>query len=158
MLLASSGASARKNRARFVGRMLGCASWLVNGGVWQSDCKRSPLCMPQSITFARLKRGRCNCLALPRCCGTSELCGAIPRRSLCKAGRNTASTSKQKRAGSCIYSAPKQQQRWCRGALQHCCCQPSAPDSGAQASRGGSRACPRPRPRPPKQRQQHQKR
>ena len=65
MLLASSGAGARKNRARFVGRMLGYASRLVNGGVWQSDCKRSPLCMPQSIEFGRRKRGRCKCPGAP---------------------------------------------------------------------------------------------
>ena len=32
----------------------------------------------------------------------------------------------QKRAGSYIYSPPKQQQRWRRDALQHCSCQPSA--------------------------------
>ena len=48
--------------------------------------------------------------ALPSCSRASGLCGVVLRRRSCKAGSDTASTSAQ-RAGSCIYSAPKQQQR-----------------------------------------------
>ena len=77
----------------------------------------------EHLEFGRLKRGRCNCLALPRCCGASGLGGAIPRRSLCNGGSNTASTSVHKSRELYLRCA-KQQQRWRRGALQPCCCRP----------------------------------
>ena len=68
-------------------------------GAFASICRLSVFAA-KSITFARLKRGRCRCLALPRCCGASELCGAIPRRRLCKGGSATAGTSNAQEQGA----------------------------------------------------------
>ena len=77
-------------------------------GAWHrqiciASIARASLCTTQNAAAA-------GAWALPSCSRASGLCGVVLRRRSCKAGSDTASTSAQ-RAGSCIYSAPKQQQR-----------------------------------------------